>query len=125
MSFSEQIMSANKYPSIFFALNGDYCLYIPNRRSTTRLSLSVVVKIKLTIRCVTHLRLSGKLASIHELILLISRGHVSITTFSSSFCFQLIKTFFHCLHIHGVGSGPPHQYFENKNHESRYSTVLD
>ena len=35
--FSEQIMSADKYPSIFFAPNGDYCLCIyPNFQNCMR-----------------------------------------------------------------------------------------
>ena len=55
--------------------------------------------------------LVDKLANIHELILLISRDHVLITTFSSSFtcfskrnalCIQLIKTLFRCLYFRNV-----------------------
>ena len=30
MSFKEQIMSKDKYPSIFFAPNGDYRVYYPS-----------------------------------------------------------------------------------------------
>ena len=52
-----------------------------------------------------------KLARIHEIILLVSRGHVSITNFPSLFkcftkrndlCFQFLKACFRCLHFFNV-----------------------
>ena len=89
---------------------------------------------KTKMRCVIHLsRLSGK-TSEHSWVHFIDKPrpclnyylflHLNISRRETPFVFNLWKHFFVVyIFTHRSGSGPPHQYLQNKNHEKQYLTV--